>query len=188
MRRCKRFHSRVQLASCKTLGIRRYSAARPSAPSGLPHWPKTGQTTETSTVGRRTDRMADDAAPAEPEPELPFHERPQDLRQKGNDYEAYLKSTLGPQVVDLLTRLEEAVEFVPDGTIRRPADPKAWLATDLARQTYEAENSVLREEVEGLRAEAQRLRDIEEERRRALAPPPPEPGSDEEDDEEDESD
>ena len=70
--------------------------------------------------------------------------RPQDLRQKGNDYEAYLKSTLGPQVVDLLTRLEEAVEFVPDGTIRRPADPKAWLATDLARQTYEAENSVLR--------------------------------------------
>ena len=132
--------------------------------------------------------MADTAAPAEPEPELPFHERPQDLRQKGNDYEAYLKSTLGPQVVDLLTRLEEAVEFVPDGTIRRPADPKAWLATDLARQTYEAENSVLREEVEGLRAEAQRLRDIEEERRRALAPPPPEPGSDEEDDEEDESD
>ena len=53
--------------------------------------------------------MADDAAPIEPEPELPFHERPQDLRQKGNDYEAYLKSTLGPQVVDLLTRLEEAV-------------------------------------------------------------------------------
>ena len=132
--------------------------------------------------------MADDAATEEPEPELPFHERPQDLRQKGNDYEAYLKSTLGPQVVDLLTRLEEAVEFVPDGTIRRPADPKAWLATDLARQTYEAENSVLREEVEGLRSEAQRLRDIEEERRRALAPPPPEPGSDEEDDEEDESD
>ena len=132
--------------------------------------------------------MADDAATEEPGPELPFHERPQDLRQKGNDYEAYLKSTLGPQVVDLLTRLEEAVEFVPDGTIRRPADPKAWLATDLARQTYEAENSVLREEVEGLRAEAQRLRDIEEERRRALAPPPPEPGSDEEDDEEDESD
>ncbi len=110
--------------------------------------------------------MADDAATEEPEPELPFHERPQDLRQKGNDYEAYLKSTLGPQVVDLLTRLEEAVEFVPDGTIRRPADPKAWLATDLARQTYEAENSG----------------------RRALAPPPPEPGSDEEDDEEDESD
>ena len=70
--------------------------------------------------------MADDAAaPTEPEPELPFHERPQDLRQKGNDYEAYLKSTLGPQVVDLLTRLEEAVEFVPDGTIRRPADPRA---------------------------------------------------------------
>ena len=132
--------------------------------------------------------MADAAATEEPAPELPFHERPQDLRQKGNDYEAYLKSTLGPQVVDLLTRLEEAVEFVPDGTIRRPADPKAWLATDLARQTYEAENSVLREEVEGLRAEAQRLRDIEEERRRALAPPPPEPGSDEEDDEEDESD
>ena len=80
--------------------------------------------------------MADDAAPTEPEPELPFHERPQDLRQKGNDYEAYLKSTLGPQVVDLLTRLEEAVEFVPDGTIRRPADPRAWLATDLCRQTY----------------------------------------------------
>ena len=183
MRRCKR-HSRVQLASCKTLGIRRYSAARPSAPSGLPHWPKTGQTTETSTVGRRTDRMADDdAAPAEPEPELPFHERPQDLRQKGNDYEAYLKSTLGPQVVDLLTRLEEAVEFVPDGTIRRPADPRAWLATDLARQTYEAENSVLRDEVEELRAEAARLREIEEERRRANAPPP-EPGSDEEEDEE----
>jgi hypothetical protein len=183
LRRCKR-HSRVQLASCKTLGIRRYSAARPSAPSGLPHWPKTGQTTETSTVGRRTDRMADDdAAPAEPEPELPFHERPQDLRQKGNDYEAYLKSTLGPQVVDLLTRLEEAVEFVPDGTIRRPADPRAWLATDLARQTYEAENSVLRDEVEELRAEAARLREIEEERRRANAPPP-EPGSDEEEDEE----
>ncbi len=132
--------------------------------------------------------MADAPATEEPEPELPFHERPQDLRQKGNEYEAYLQSTLGPQVVDLLTRLEEAVEFVPDGTIRRPADPKAWLATDLARQTYEAENSVLREEVEGLRAEAQRLRDIEEERRRALAPPPPEPGSDEEDDEEDESD
>ena len=129
--------------------------------------------------------MADAAAaPTEPEPELPFHERPQDLRQKGNDYEAYLKSTLGPQVVDLLTRLEEAVEFVPDGTIRRPADPRAWLATDLCRQTYEAENSVLRDEVEGLRAEAARLRDIEEERRRALAPPPPEPASDEEEDEE----
>ena len=128
--------------------------------------------------------MADAAAPAEPEPELPFHERPQDLRQKGNDYEAYLKSTLGPQVVDLLTRLEEAVEFVPDGMIRRPADPRAWLATDLARQTYEAENSVLRDEVEGLRAEAARLREIDEERRRALAPPPPEPGSDEEEDEE----
>ena len=127
--------------------------------------------------------MADDAAPAKPEPELPFHERPQDLRQKGNDYEAYLKSTLGPQVVDLLTRLEEAVEFVPDGTIRRPADPRAWLATDLCRQTYEAENSVLRDEVEQLRAEAARLRDIEEERRRANAPPP-EPGSDEEEDEE----
>ena len=131
--------------------------------------------------------MADDAAaPAEPEPELPFHERPQDLRQKGNDYEAYLKSTLGPQVVDLLTRLEEAVEFVPDGTIRRPADPRAWLATDLCRQTYEAENSVLRDEVNELRAEAARLREIDEERRRANAPPP-EPGSDEEEDE-DESD
>ena len=36
--------------------------------------------------------MADDAATEEPEPELPFHERPQDLRQKGNDYEAYLKN------------------------------------------------------------------------------------------------
>ncbi len=134
--------------------------------------------------------MADDAAaPAEPDPELPLHERPQDLRQKGNEYEPYLKSTLGPQVVDLLTRLEEAVEFVPDGTIRRPADPRAWLATDLCRQTYEAENSVLRDEVEGLRAAAARLREIEEERRRALEPPPPEPGSDEEEDEdEDESD
>ena len=105
---------------------------------------------------------------------------------KGNDEEADLKRTLGPRVGDLLTRLEEAVEFVPDGTIRRPADPGAWLATDLARQTYEAENSVLRDEVEGLRAEAARLREIDEERRRANAPPP-EPGSDEEEDE-DESD
>ena len=54
---------------------------------------------------------------------------------------------------------------------------------DLNRQTYEAENSVLRDEVEGLRAEAARLCEIEEERRRANAPPP-EPGSDEEEDEE----
>ena len=175
------------LAYCKTLGIALIiSTGRRLAlelPRGSPSGPRNHRGAvlqEGATV------MADDAAPAEPEPELPFHERPQDLRQKGNDYEAYLKSTLGPQVVDLLTRLEEAVEFVPDGTIRRPADPRAWLATDLCRQTYEAENSVLRDEVNELRAEAARLREIEEERRRANAPPP-EPGSDEEEDE-DESD
>ena len=74
--------------------------------------------------------MADDAAPEEPEPELPFHERPQDLRQKGNDYEAYLKSTLGPQVVDLLTRLEEAVEFVPDGVRHKAARGPKSVARD----------------------------------------------------------
>ena len=133
-----------------------------------------------------TTTMADDAAaaPAE-EPELPFHERPQDLRAKGAEYESYMKSTLSPQIVDILTRLEEAVEFVPDGTIRRPADPMAWVATDLARQTYEGENGVLREEVGGLRAEAQRLRALDDERQRALAPPPEPASGDEEEDESD---
>ena len=85
----------------------------------------------------------------------------------------------------MAARLEEAVEFVPDGTIRRPADPMAWVATDLARQTYEGENGVLREEVGGLRAEAQRLRALDDERQRALAPPPEPASGDEEEDESD---
>ena len=66
---------------------------------------------------------------------------------------------------------------------RDPEGEPPFLKVHRERQTYEAENSVLRDEVEGLRAEAARLRDIEEERRRANAPPP-EPGSDEEEDEE----
>ena len=52
--------------------------------------------------------MADAAAPAEPEPELPFHERPQDLRQKGNDYEAYLKSA--PPQTDEFQEVSAALE------------------------------------------------------------------------------
>ena len=115
--------------------------------------------------------MADAAAPAEPEPELPFHERPQDLRQKGNDYEAYLKSTLGPQVVDLLTRLEEAVEFVPDGTIRRPADPRAWLATDLVGRPTRPRTVSCGTRLKNCAPRRRGCARLREERRRANAPP-----------------
>ena len=86
----------MQLADCKTLGIaliistgRRLALELPRAAPVAPRKPRGADLPEGATD------MAD-AAPAEPEPELPFHERPQDLRQKGNDYEAYLKSTLGP--------------------------------------------------------------------------------------------
>ena len=112
-----------------------------------------------------------EAAP-EPAAEDAAEVEPQDFGVKASAYAGYVSETLQPLLLELLTKLEETVEFV-EGTVRRPLSPKAWLSTYLHIDSYTRENALMRDEIEALKAELQPLKE-EAARRDALKPKPAE--------------
>ena len=111
-----------------------------------------------------------DKAPADAGEE-PVEMPPQDFGLKAAAYCGYVNETLSPLLLEILTKLEESVEYF-EGTVRRPADPRAWLSNHLHVDAYTRENATLREEIDTLREEATRLK--------VIAPPPPAPVEEEE--------
>jgi len=109
----------------------------------------------------KMEKAAPDPA-AEEAAEVP----PQDFGLKAASFCGYCNETLSPLLLTILTKLEESVEYF-EGTVRRPADPRAWLSAHLHCDAYARENALLRDEIETLRVEAARLKEI--------APPKPKP-------------
>ena len=117
------------------------------------------------------------AAPVAAEEEVE-EKPPQDFGAKAAGYAGYVNDTLSPLLLEVLTQLEESVEYF-EGTVRRPADPRAWLSTYLHIDSYTRENAVLREEIDVLKAKAAELKVLDDARR--AANPPPEEAEEEED-------
>ena len=119
-------------------------------------------------MSRKSMKASKQAVPAAAEEEAVVVP-PQDFGAKGAAYAETFDAFLKPLLLEVLTKLEEAVEL-DQGAVKRPADPRAWLSTYLHIDSYKRQNAALRDEVAALKAKAAELKVLDDERRANLPP------------------
>ena len=95
-------------------------------------------------MSRKSMKASKQAVPAAAEEEAVVVP-PQDFGAKGAAYAETFDAFLKPLLLEVLTKLEEAVEL-DQGAVKRPADPRAWLSTYLHIDSYKRQNAALRDD------------------------------------------